>query len=151
MKRFTLFVFAMFCSTASFAQNETGDWKLTCEESGCRMSQSLVSQDSGIAVLLVRVFGPDAPTALLTTPLGVFLKPGIVIKVDGGRARAYGFEICDPAGCHAGLNLDEALLRDFRRGNTAEITFFDGSQEQVTLPVSLKGFTAGYKALASAQ
>lgn len=123
------------------------DWQVLCAAEQCRLSQTLISPEDGLQILRVRVFAGDVPTVVMTTPLGVFLKPGLIVKVDDGRARAYAYEICDTEGCHVGVTLDRDLFRAFRRGVTASISFFDGAQNPVEVPVSLIGFTAGFEAL----
>ena len=125
-----------------------GDWKITCAESQCRMSQSLVREETGEALLIARIFvNNGTPTLIVTTPLGVFLKPRLIVQIDATRARAYGFEICDSDGCHVGINLDAELLRALQRGSVAKMTLQDGLQQDVTLGISLAGFTAGMEAL----
>ena len=152
-------IMALMASAPALAQSANdpadpskfGDWQVVCDDGGCRLAQSIVTAETGAALLLVRIFAGDPPTAILTAPLGVFLKTGLIVKVDRNRARAYAFEICDDLGCHAGVTLDADLVREFQRGLTAEITFFDGNQNKVSLPVSLVGFTDGFNAVSEAR
>lgn len=126
----------------------TGDWQAICDPQGCRLAQSLVAAPSETTVLMARVYPGAVPTLVLTVPLGTFLKAGLLISIDKAAPRAIAFEICDEFGCHAGTPMDEGLLRDFRRGLKAEVSFVDGHQTQVTLALSLAGFTNGMTALA---
>ncbi|WP_425073506.1 invasion associated locus B family protein [Sagittula sp. S175] len=126
----------------------TGDWQAICDDQGCRLAQSLVASPSETTVLMARVYAGATPTLVLTVPLGTFLKAGLLMSIDKGAPRAIAFEICDEFGCHAGVPMDDGLLRDFQRGLKAEVSFVDGRQEQVTLALSLTGFTNGMKSLA---
>lgn len=135
----------------SHGQGGTGDWQAICDDRGCRLAQSLVAARTETTVLMARVFQGASPTLVLSVPLGAFLKPGILLSIDGDAPRALAFEICDEFGCHAGVPMDDDILRDFRRGLKADVTFVDGAQEQVSLSLSLVGFTNGMKALAEAR
>ncbi|WP_299729122.1 invasion associated locus B family protein [uncultured Tateyamaria sp.] len=132
-------------------QPSTGDWQAICDDQGCRLAQSLVLAQSETTVLMARVFDSATPTLVLTVPLGSFLKPGLLMAIDDGAPRAFAFEICDEFGCHAGVPLDDGLLRDLKRGLKAEIAFVDGTQEQVSLSLSLVGFTNGMQRLTEAR
>ncbi|MFL4470138.1 invasion associated locus B family protein [Tateyamaria armeniaca] len=136
---------------ASQGQDGTGDWQAICDELGCRLAQSLVAPRSETTVLMARVYDSQTPTLVLTVPLGAFLKPGILLSIDGDAPRAFAYEICDEFGCHAGVPMDDGLLRDFRRGLKADVAFVDGAQEQISVSLSLVGFTNGMKALAGAR
>jgi len=140
-------VLALSHSVYAQAPEDTGDWKAVCDEQGCRLAQSLVAPTSQTTLLLARVFDGETPTLILTVPLGVFLKSGLLMSIDGAAPRPIAFEICDALGCHAGLPMDDRLLTAFKRGLKAEVTFLDGTQEQVSLTLSLIGFTTGMERL----
>ena len=129
-------------------------WKVVCgdetledDEGGCRMAQTIVTNESTEPVLLVRVFPGDRPTVVATVPLGVLLKAGITLAIDGGAPLRHRYEVCNAEGCHVGIPLEPSLLRRLQRGNEARFGLVDGAQQPIELPISLTGFTAGWKTL----
>lgn len=127
-----------------------GDWRIRCNTptgapAGCTMFQNVVVKGSGKPVLQA-VFGymdgATTPVGVFVTPLGIYLPPGLTLQVDAGQVYEMNFEICGRSGCRVRFSLDENLLKTFKSGNTAEITFQSGIQKPVQIPLSLKGFTA---------
>ena len=51
------------------------------------------------------------------------------------------------SGCLAPLALTEPLIKSLKGGRWARVAFFDVSRREVSVPVSLLGFTAGFNAL----
>ena len=144
-------VISLFLASVPLHADEdlrTGDWQAICDPQGCRLAHSLVAAQSETMLLMARVFDGDVPTLVLPAPLGSFLKAGLQMSIDGGAPRTLAYEICDEFGCHAGVPLDDGLLRDFKRGLKADIAFADGTQQQVTLSISLVGFTKGMEVFA---
>jgi invasion protein IalB len=129
--------------------NQTfSDWFVTCpKENACRMSQVIVQPTTGRLILQLQVHKSPVPGALLTFPLGILLSTGWRYQIDGGKPKVTPFEICNTEGCHVGLNLDASLLKSLKRGNKMTITFFDAATTEVSVDVSLKGFTKAYGAL----
>ena len=131
-------------------------WQVRCqkpaeaEQENCHIFQNLVLREGGGRVLHIAVgyFGKKrGPVAILTLPLGVSLVPGVVLGVDQTEPVVFPFRRCDSKGCRARLVLDDKLLAAFKAGNRAQVTFHDGARREITVPVSLQGFTAGFSAL----
>lgn len=131
------------------------DWGVQCEtpegadKETCFIFQNLVMKDSGQRVLQVMVghLQNDKPAAVLTLPLGISLVQGVSVQVDDGDKKRIPVQRCQKNGCIAGLLLDDDLLAAFKGGKKAQVTFYDGRQRPVSVPVSLSGFTAGYQSL----
>ncbi len=135
------------------------DWTVGCEKppgektERCFIYQTVVNKKSNQPVLQMAVGylpgkakNDDRPAALLTLPLGVALPPGVGFKIDDGKMIRLQFERCVPTGCIAGFPLNNDLLGKLKKGLKVEVRVSDG-QKVVTLPLSLKGFTAGFEAL----
>lgn len=135
------------------------DWTVGCEKppsektDRCFIYQTVVNKKSNQPVLQMAVGylpgktkNDDRPAALLTLPLGVALPPGVGFKIDDGKMMRLQFERCVPTGCIAGFPLDNGMLDKLKKGLKVEVRVSDG-QQVVTLPISLKGFTAGFEAL----
>lgn len=148
--------------TASLAEPQDGqkfqDWTVRCEgdpnnaaNSRCFIFQSVVDTEKDRPVMMFAVSRqPDEPLAraVIVLPLGVALRPGIEMAIDNGAPQGFPFVICLPDGCQAHVPLDDAMVGSFKRGNGGSIKFRAlPSGQVVTLPFSLKGFTAALNAL----
>ncbi len=144
-------------STTATSQSQVfKDWRLECQKSEgeeqeiCQISQSIVFKEDNRPLLHMAV-GYTAkehkPAAIFNLPLGISLPPGVSVKIDEGEPRRMPIEHCFPAGCRAYLSLDEELLAALKRGLEAQVTFHDLTRRPVAVPVSLRGFTAGFNAL----
>lgn len=90
---------------------------------------------------------PGQIVAILTTPLGTSLLPGMRIKVDEGKELRFPFERCLTIGCRVAMVLDDNLITQMKRGNKAFVLFHDMRGKGISLPVSLSGFTAALNSL----
>ena len=158
-----LALIALLGAPASHAQVENGtrfkDWMVRCEtgeDAGgkqvevCYIFQRLVLKDGKRPVLEVSVGymrNDSQPAAFFTVPLGVTLPTGMQIQIDAGKAIRIPFAYCRDTGCVAPMQLENSVLGRFKNGNVATVTFVDGLGQQVPVPVSLQGFTAGFNAL----
>ena len=146
---------------ASYYNREThGDWQLRCLRTPdgndpCELYQLLRDANQGpVAEISVIPFqGQAAAIMNFVAPLETDLEMGLGLKVDSGENRRYPFLVCAPIGCVARIGMSDAELGALKRGNQATVTLlpFGGDPEKnaVQLPVSLKGFTAGFDALKS--
>lgn len=132
------------------------NWTVRCEtpkggkQEQCFIFQNLVLKEGGQRVLHMAIGyikGRPDPVALITMPLGISLPPGGSIVIDDDEPIRFQIERCEPAGCRAGLALKDKLLAAFKKGIKATVTFMDATRRPINVPLSLKGFTAGLKAL----
>ena len=136
-------------------QTQFQDWVLLCsqqaEKKECRLVQSLsVKQDDKTQRLLQATLVKQGEQRLLEilTPLGVDLRPGLLIQVDENPVGTTPYLTCNGAGCFSVINMDDASWSQFRAGKIAKIAFKGvGQPENTVLQLSLKGFTAASKAL----
>ena len=133
-----------------------GKWQLLCKDKQaldpakrCRISQTVLSRRAGGGqrLLLIRVFKGKPLIAMVTTPHSIFLKPGLILKVDQNKSRVYSFETCNEEGCHTGIVLGERLIEEMSDGKLGLFYFFDGGQRRITVPVSLNGFKSALAAM----
>ena len=89
----------------------------------------------------------EQPVAFFTLPLGVSLPGGLSLTVDNGKPVRIRYERCDASGCLAPLALTDTVVKSMRGGRWARVAFFDSTRREVSVPVSLLGFTAGLKSL----
>lgn len=127
-------------------------------------------EPKGQLLLTVGVVKPnaaEAPRMILRAPLGVFLQPAPLMKVPGHKDVQVPFMRCDQNGCFsfplslapefvdAAKAVDAAVQKDAKAPNGTVTVAFQvnqpgkgGQMTNVTLPLSMKGFTKGLEALA---
>ncbi|MGE0485389.1 MAG: invasion associated locus B family protein [Gammaproteobacteria bacterium] len=148
---------ALMTATASGDEDrEYGAWTLRCEQADadaameCILQQNLVLRTGGQPVLQFALgLAPDdhQPTVVLKLPLGIYLPPGITLRIDDGAPATFPVERCDPDGCQAVMKMREATLATLRSGQRFTITFHDSERRAIDMPLSLDGFGAAYDAL----
>ena len=136
------------------------DWQVRCETykdkekqnfDQCHIFQAWHHKSQKVLILHMAIAYPPAnptrPVAVMTMPLGIYLPAGVKIRVDDGVSRDLAFERCEPVGCKAGFPVESEVLREFRKGLNAYVTFSDMRRKPLTIKVSLRGFSAAMKAL----
>lgn len=129
------------------------DWRLQCERDSkrCFIYQRTDLQKTGQQVLGVVVgnLGPKGEHIIhLTIPLGIYIPPGVALKIDDGEQISLSVHTCSPKGCEAMINMEQSLLSALQKGKAANIAFLDAvTRRQITVGVSLMGFGDAYAAL----
>ncbi len=134
------------------------DWTAKClkpkageGETICGIVQLVSRPNTSEPFLAVEVGYPrdgDIAIVSFTVPLGILLPVGVHMQIDDSENTAnVPFTVCVPGGCRAMLKLNEETLGMFKRGTVLKITVADTRGGTLTLPVSLRGFTAGINAL----
>ncbi len=132
------------------------DWAVRCEVlpgaegEGCYMYQDVINQGTGqpMVQLAVGLWPPEKVRGLIvTTPLGVFLPPGMILVVDGQERGRLQFVQCIPTGCQAHYQIADDILQVLKGGNKGELRLRDGQGRAISIPYSLSGFTAAYAEL----
>lgn len=143
------------------------DWSVRCDESTdkaengtgdgqrCYLYQHLTLRQTGDRLLHVAVSHVPASSRtaarsfsmVFTLPLGIYLPAGIQVAVDEEASRTAVVQQCTVTGCRAVLPLDAETVRQMKEGRESMVSFFDGGRRQISVPVSLMGFTAGFEAL----
>jgi invasion protein IalB len=127
-----------------------GDWGMQCTEEAklhiCQAVQVLwLEQDKKKQrVLTLQLIPKDEEQKVLqlSFPLGVDLRPGIVIAVDDGSEQKFSYATCNNQSCFSLILMTEEQLSMFKKGNILKIGFRTfGSDKTVVLEASLKGFT----------
>lgn len=141
-----------------------GDWVQRCtpepppgaspppvgKQDVCFLVQQVMDQNSQRPLLKVTIgfFGVERqPGAVIAMPLGVPLAHGLHISVDGSELGTIPFQICRRDGCQAYFQLEESSVAAFKAGTQAQARVESTQGEGFNLPISLKGFTAGYGAI----
>lgn len=151
----------IFTTQSTFAQSNSSseiktvrhkDWAVQCKASGqnsspdCFMFQRILVKESGESLLRMTVDKPQdltAPRAVIVIPLGTYVTPGVLLKVDTSEPIELKIEYCDKQGCYAGVLLEQSILNLFKRGRQAVVSFQNRSRQVINLPISLSGFSSG--------
>lgn len=132
------------------------DWEVRCDKPAgaateqCAVMQFVLDQDRpevGLTVIVLKLADKKGRILRVLAPLGVLLPSGLGLKVDDADMGRAGFVRCLPNGCVAEVILEDALLQKLRTGKEAIFVIFQTPEEGIGIPVSLKGFAAGYDAL----
>lgn len=122
-------------------------WRLGCQSAAqtCQLTQSAAA-GPGDADVFLFTLSPmaDGHVAVMTVPTGVYLAPGMEMRIDSARPYKVLYEVCDGAGCHAGFRLTPEVLRGFKAGLEARIRIWTAYDRAVEVPISLRGFTAAF-------
>lgn len=147
----------VFAEEVEFTTSAHGDWVLRCPkdkkagvENPCTLIQQILPEESKspiVTILFVRAGNPPGLHAILRLPLGVALPTGVGIQIDKGEVSKWRFNHCEPGGCIAPSKVSAELRKKLQAGNKANISFHAISGKKVTVPASLRGITAGFKAL----
>ena len=148
-----------------------GDWELRCDQapqpqvSGvaqpaspreqCILYQNIADEKDdalSLRISISRVSDPKSPgqrrpVLLVVARLGVLLPRGLALRIDQTEIGSTGFVRCIPEGCVAQVDMDDALIEKFRKGQTATFIIALTPDEQRGLPLQLAGFEKGFAAL----
>ena len=139
------------------------DWAVRCQTVAgaegaparrvCDMSQELTQTESGQRVLSVafQAGSGGASDLTLVGPFGLSLADGIRVVVGGQDMATIPFRTCLPRGCIATAQLDEAALALLRSGTEAQVIMVADGGRELSLTVSLMGFTAAWNRLQGLQ
>jgi invasion protein IalB len=148
-------------STYTAANFEAWEQKCVRTESGvdpCQLYLLLKDQE-GNSVGEFTMFnlpagteGPAVAGATFIAPLETLLTAGMSMQVDESKGKLYPFTFCAQIGCVARIGFTAEEIAAMKAGANAKITIvpFVAPDQKVELTLSLKGFTAGYDAVAAA-
>lgn len=134
-------------------------WEQRCEKTAegkdpCQLFQLLKDTD-GNSVAEFSIFAlPEgnkaAAGATVVAPLETLLTANLTIAIDTSPAKVYPFTFCTAVGCVARVGFTAEEVNQFKKGAKATMTIVPAAapEELVNLDISLKGFTAGYEAIA---
>lgn len=139
---------------ASFELWEQRCVKMEDGSDPCQLYQLLKDKD-GNAVAEINMFplpagSQAAAGATIVVPLETLLTANLQLAVDTSAPRLYPFTFCAPIGCVARVGFTAEEVDQFRKGAKATMTIVPAAapEQRVDLDISLKGFTAGYEAVA---
>lgn len=119
----------------------------------CSLYQ-LLNDSTGNPVAEFNIFGVPPGTqaaagATIIVPLETLLTRSLTIAIDSNPPKVYPFTFCTPQGCIARVGFTADEVAQFKKGAKADLTIVPAiaPDQKVVLPLSLKGFTAGFEAV----
>ena len=145
---------------AARAAEHAAPWAVVCADANdartCRMEQTLFvdktveGQQERLGQLLsltVLYVGEEArrPLLVMKLPLGVDLRPGMVLRVDNHEEIKAPYLRCTNAGCEVQVELTAALVAQLKGGLKLQVGIRPfGSSQTVVIDASLEGFTRAF-------
>lgn len=132
------------------------NWVVTCNEFAegprkrvCSALLRIVQQNTNQVVFswTVAVEGNKQMVAIMQTPTGVAIAPGVELKVGKLPAQKLSYASCDNGRCVATMTMDNALLHEMTTVPTAEATIQGAQGNTVQFNIQLKGFDRAYAVL----
>lgn len=133
-----------------------GDWMHRCQQGVgtriCEIVQTLQSGKQRGPVALVALGRPvlkEPYKFVVQLPPNVTLATGVRLALgESDEGLLAGFQRCMPGGCFAEVAMSDDVLKHWRGATEAgQIRYQDAAKRDVTLPLSLRGFTAATDAL----
>jgi invasion protein IalB len=135
------------------------DWTVTCvmrpgtNEKSCSIGEAQAVQEASSSVQLVleRRDPGGALRMLLSMPANVWIRAGVRLRAGDDDSGAIArFVWCIPQRCYAEGVVKQETVETLRSPTaSAQLEFKDSGQKDITLPVSLKGFSEALSALAN--
>lgn len=137
-----------------------GDWVVRCVTRGkkpprkiCEMEQTTEVRGKHVPLSRIAIARPvrGRPLTLVAQlPVNVWLPTGVKLFPTAKDVGIAGrFLRCVPAGCFAEINLSDAQVKAFRAATKpARLVFKNAAGRNVAIPLSFKGFTRAFDALA---
>ena len=143
----------------NYVKQEFDSWQLTCAKAAegpepCQLYQLLKDQKgtstAEISMVALPEGGQAAAGATIITPLETLLPANITLQIDTAKPKVYPFTFCAPIGCVSRVGFTKAEIDALKKGAKASMTIVPAAapSQKVVLDISLKGFTAGFDAVA---
>ncbi len=141
----------------SFRVRQTvGHWHVSCgtppgaKSEKCALVQELIDEtrpNYHLKVIFLRSSDGKKEVLRIVVPLGVLLPTGLGLKIDNADMGHAPFMKCGKIGCIAEVVATKEIVAKFKTGKNAVFIFFLTPELATGFPVSLSGFSAGYKTL----
>ncbi len=127
------------------------NWLKVCDplpdgQQACIMRQVVLANGQFLGSFLLRD-DPGQESRLLAVaavPLGVLLPFGLTWQIDGAKPIRVPYMLCDPTSCATQLVINEQYVNSLKKGNTLKLTAKNRQNQDLTIEITLAGFTAAY-------
>ena len=127
------------------------NWLKVCDplpdgQKACIMRQVILANGQFLGSFLLRD-DPGQESRLLAVaavPLGVLLPFGLTWQIDGAKPIRVPYMLCDPTSCATQLVINEQYVNSLKKGSKLTLTAKNRQNQDLTIEVTLAGFTAAY-------
>jgi invasion protein IalB len=132
------------------------NWSVTCNEFAdaprakrCSALLQILQQNTNQVVFTWTVAMDEHKqlVAIMQTPTGVVIPPGVELKVGKSPAQKIPFASCDPGRCVATAPVDANLVREMTTSPTAEAIIQGSQGNTVQFNIQMRGFDRAYAVL----
>jgi invasion protein IalB len=132
------------------------NWAVTCNEFAdaprakrCSALLQILQQNTNQIVFTWTVAMDEHKqlVAIMQTPTGVVIPPGVELKIGKLPAQKIPFASCDPGRCVATAPVDTNLVREMTTSPTAEAIIQGSQGNTVQFNIQMKGFDRAYAVL----
>ena len=111
-----------------------------------KIRKPLVAGFAVAALMLspLAAYAQEATLAVAAVPLGVLLPFGLTWQIDGAKPIRVPYMLCDPTSCATQLVINEQYVNSLKKGNTLKLTAKNRQNQDLTIEITLAGFTAAY-------
>ncbi|MET3925450.1 invasion associated locus B family protein [Devosia sp. 2618] len=129
----------------------SNNWLKVCDplpdgQKACIMRQVVLANGQFLGSFLLRD-DPGQESRLLAVaavPLGVLLPFGLTWQIDGAKPVRVPYMLCDPTSCATQLVINEQYVNSLKRGGVLKLTAKNRQNQDLTIEITLAGFTATY-------
>ena len=134
------------------ANEEKKPWNIRCAENTnhCEMVQRLNVTETGQRIIEFAITHDKetkSAKGAVILPLGVLIQPGVNLAIDDDKRFRFEINHCLANGCYAYIEMPEAIIESFKKGNNAVLVMKDTKGTNVQIPLSLDGFTKAFERL----
>jgi invasion protein IalB len=130
----------------------TTGWVRVCQKvkdtdkEGCSIKQDVVAENGAFlaSMAVQEVTGEQRRQLIITTPLGMALQAGLLMRIDSEKAMPAKFGTCLVNGCFAGLDITLDMVNAMKKGKNAFITVRNIQGAALDLTVPLTTFAKAY-------
>lgn len=138
-------------AAAPAATAASQNWLKVCDplpdgQKACIMRQVVLANGQFLGSFLLRD-DPGQESRLLAVaavPLGVLLPFGLTWQIDGAKPIRVPYMLCDPTSCATQLVINEQYVNSLKKGSTLKLTAKNRQNQDLTIDITLAGFTAAY-------
>lgn len=138
-------------TVAPAASAASANWLKVCDplpdgQKACIMRQVVLANGQFLGSFLLRD-DPGQESRLLAVaavPLGVLLPFGLTWQIDGAKPIRVPYMLCDPTSCATQLVINEQYVNSLKKGGTLKLTAKNRQNQDLTIDITLAGFTAAY-------
>jgi invasion protein IalB len=131
------------------------NWATKCKKDPagrkvCQLSHMIIQAKKKTVLLGTRIrwsAGKKSYVMVFQMPHGLILPKGVVMQVGKSKVIRVPILTSDVRGVYSTMSLSAGLVRAMKNGAVMNVSFVAANSQRVTVPVSLRGFSAGFNKL----